>query len=47
MAVLGPLSAAAEPHGYDLCAVHAQRTSAPVGWQIVRYASPGRVDFTA
>jgi len=46
-AVLGPLSLATEPHGYDLCAVHAQRTSAPVGWQIVRYVTPGRVDFTA
>ena len=39
MAVLGPLSATAEPHGYDLCARHAERLSAPVGWQVVRHMS--------
>lgn len=38
LAVLGPLSLASEPHGYDLCTRHADRTSAPQGWQIVRHA---------
>jgi hypothetical protein len=35
-AVLGPLATYAEPHCYDLCAGHAQRLTAPLGWQIVR-----------
>lgn len=38
MAVLGPLAAAPEPHSYDLCAPHAERLSAPQGWQTVRHA---------
>lgn len=38
MAVVGPLSVRHEPHSYDLCAIHAERLSAPQGWQIVRYA---------
>jgi hypothetical protein len=37
MAVLGPLSLNHEPHSYDLCAIHAERLSAPQGWQIVRH----------
>jgi hypothetical protein len=37
MAVLGPLSLSSEPHTYDLCAIHAERLSAPKGWQIVRH----------
>jgi hypothetical protein len=37
MAVLGPLSVRAEPHSYDLCARHADRLSAPRGWQVVRH----------
>jgi len=37
MAVLGPLSQKAEPHSYDLCAAHAERLSAPQGWQVVRH----------
>lgn len=37
MAVLGPLSGSREPNAYDLCAIHAERTSAPRGWQVVRY----------
>lgn len=41
MAVLGPLSPAAEPHSYDLCSRHAQRLSAPQGWRIVRHAVLG------
>jgi hypothetical protein len=36
-AVLGPLAASHEPHTYDLCARHAERTSAPQGWQIIRH----------
>lgn len=34
--VLGPLSTYAEPHAYDLCTVHAERLSAPRGWEVVR-----------
>jgi hypothetical protein len=41
MAVLGPLSRAPEPHSYDLCARHAERLSAPKGWQIVRHVTLG------
>jgi len=36
MAVLGPLAYRSEPHSYDLCARHAERLSAPQGWQVVR-----------
>lgn len=39
-AVLGPLASAAEPHSYDLCQAHAQRMTAPRGWQVVRVWSP-------
>lgn len=35
-AVLGPLAQLAEPHSYDLCSVHAQRLTAPRGWEVVR-----------
>jgi hypothetical protein len=41
MAVLGPLSQTAEPHSYDLCERHAERLSAPQGWQVVRLAHLG------
>ena len=37
-AVLGPLATHAEPHGYDLCAQHAQSLSAPRGWDVIRLA---------
>jgi hypothetical protein len=37
-AVLGPLATYAEPHCYDLCAPHAQRLTAPRGWEVVRLA---------
>ncbi|MEP9383920.1 DUF3499 domain-containing protein [Nocardioides sp. KR10-350] len=37
-AVLGPLSTYAEPHAYDLCEEHAERLSAPRGWEVVRLA---------
>jgi hypothetical protein len=41
-AVLGPLAAYVEPHCYDLCARHAERLTAPRGWDVVRLpaASP-------
>ena len=35
-AVLGPLATYAEPHCYDLCQVHAERLTAPRGWEVVR-----------
>lgn len=41
MAVLGPLSVRPEPHSYDLCARHAERLSAPQGWQVVRHVVVG------
>lgn len=37
-AVLGPLATFAEPHCYDLCAQHAERLTAPRGWEVVRLA---------
>ncbi len=42
-AVLGPLATYAEPHCYDLCAEHAERLTAPRGWEVVRLA-PDQVD---
>jgi hypothetical protein len=41
-AVLGPLATYAEPHCYDLCAVHGERLTAPRGWEIVRLAPDDR-----
>ncbi len=41
-AVLGPLATFAEPHAYDLCAVHSERLSAPRGWEVLRLASDVR-----
>lgn len=38
-AVLGPLATYAEPHCYDLCAEHAERLTAPRGWDVVRLAT--------
>ncbi|WP_341927989.1 DUF3499 domain-containing protein [Nocardioides psychrotolerans] len=35
-AVLGPLATYAEPHAYDLCALHSERLSAPRGWEVIR-----------
>ncbi|MBD8043122.1 DUF3499 domain-containing protein [Arthrobacter sp. Sa2BUA2] len=35
-AVLGPLATYAEPHCYDLCELHAQRLTAPRGWEVLR-----------
>lgn len=40
--VLGPLATYAEPHCYDLCAEHADRLTAPNGWEVIRLApDPG------
>ena len=36
-AVVGPLATYAEPHTYDLCALHADRLTAPRGWEVVRH----------
>lgn len=33
--VVGQLSAQAEPHSYDMCALHAERFTAPRGWDVV------------
>ena len=35
-AVVGPLAAYTEPHCYDLCEGHADRLTAPLGWDVVR-----------
>lgn len=37
-AVLGPLATFAEPHCYDLCSEHAERLTAPRGWEVMRLA---------
>ena len=37
-AVVGPLAVHAEPHCYDLCEDHANRLTAPRGWEVVRHA---------
>ncbi|WP_166879272.1 MULTISPECIES: DUF3499 family protein [unclassified Salinibacterium] len=48
MVVLGPLSLMAEPHTYDLCARHAERLSAPLGWQVIKHVVlGGEVSFGA
>ena len=36
-AVLGPLALRKEPHAYDLCQVHSERLTAPMGWRILRF----------
>jgi len=40
-AVLGPLAIGPEPHSYDLCDAHAERLTAPRGWDVIRLSSPG------
>jgi len=47
LAVLGPLSIRHEPHSYDLCPRHAERLSAPQGWQVVRHSVVGELDLGA
>jgi hypothetical protein len=39
-AVVEPLSAVHEPHHYDLCDRHAERLTAPRGWEVVRRQGP-------
>ncbi|WP_323960835.1 DUF3499 domain-containing protein [Arthrobacter sp. JZ12] len=39
-AVLGPLATYAEPHSYDLCALHAEKLTVPRGWEVLRLALP-------
>jgi hypothetical protein len=34
--VLGPLATSPEPHSYDLCQQHADRLTAPRGWDVLR-----------
>ncbi len=52
-AVLGPLAQLAEPHSYDLCDAHAERLTAPRGWEVVRLlphfepAAPSHDDILA
>lgn len=52
-AVVGPLATYAEPHSYDLCDAHADRLTAPRGWEVVRLdvdgdnAVPGVDDLAA
>lgn len=40
-AVLGPLALAPEPGSYDLCLRHAERTSVPKGWAVIRLPLDG------
>ncbi|WP_083093270.1 MULTISPECIES: DUF3499 family protein [Rothia] len=42
-AVIGPLSVHREPHAYDLCEFHADRLTAPQGWDVVRLDDPAAV----
>jgi Protein of unknown function (DUF3499) len=52
-AVVGPLATYAEPHSYDLCDAHADRLTAPRGWEVVRLdvgtetPMPGEDDLAA
>jgi hypothetical protein len=52
-AVVGPLATYAEPHSYDLCDAHADRLTAPRGWEVLRLdvdaeaAMPGEDDLAA
>lgn len=34
--IIGALSEHREPHAYDLCEFHADRLTAPQGWEVVR-----------
>ncbi|GAB4099067.1 DUF3499 domain-containing protein [Sinomonas halotolerans] len=46
-AVLGPLATFAEPHSYDLCAMHAERLTVPRGWEVLRLAVPAQPPASA
>lgn len=39
LAVIGPLSDVPVVGAHDLCAEHAQRLIAPVGWQVIRHST--------
>ncbi len=39
-AVVGPLATSREPHSWDLCLGHANRITAPRGWELMRHAGP-------
>lgn len=43
-AVIGPLSPRVDPASYDLCEAHAERLTAPRGWDVIRL--PGEFDHT-
>ncbi|WP_026162084.1 DUF3499 domain-containing protein [Corynebacterium ulceribovis] len=43
-AVVGPLAAVAEPHSWDLCAYHAERITAPLGWELLKYTPAPTID---
>ncbi|WP_087005099.1 DUF3499 family protein [Gulosibacter sp. 10] len=49
MAAVGPLAVRSEPHSYDLCALHAGRTTVPEGWTLVKPTpiAPGAGDARA
>lgn len=36
IAIIGPLQPAGNPHRWDLCEEHVERTSVPQGWRLVR-----------
>ena len=38
--MVGPLATVREPHSWDLCLGHANRITAPRGWELVRHAAP-------
>ncbi|AKK02525.1 DUF3499 domain-containing protein [Corynebacterium epidermidicanis] len=38
-AVIGPLAPNSEPHSWDLCLEHAEKITAPLGWELVRVGS--------
>lgn len=44
---LDVLSSERDPHGYDLCARHAGRLTAPRGWQVLDRCQPARSDLIA
>lgn len=41
LAVLGPLAGTKSPHSFDLCARHAQLTTVPTGWSLMRHTALG------
>lgn len=38
-AIVGPLAPNAEPHSWDLCQEHAERITAPLGWEMLRVSN--------